>query len=247
MNESARITCKTLNLVKREWFEKAGKAGICSAECLEALTHEKPVLLLIRADEIRVPESWTSADPQTADRLAKGLREALPGGLPASMRTAVISAIEHLACFVQLCEASGTFTNSATVTERELQDRLRDHLRSRGVEVQEGSEVGGGETDLVLPGPLIVENKVRQQTANPAGTGANYPYQARRYSIAVGSSVSFVVVAYKPANESALLPMPQRIIVHPLEGAPEGHASVKIQIPWGHGLPSDAKRPKPTT
>jgi hypothetical protein len=68
--------------------------------------------------------------------------------------------------------------------------------------------VGGGETDLILPAGIVVENKVRDTTRDPFETGANYEWQVRRYSISTVTHVSVVVVAYKPADEAAILPLP---------------------------------------
>ena len=243
MTADASSTCKTVGRTKREWVEQTGGAGLCSAECLAALSEERPRLLQLRSDEIKLPNSWKTIDPGGAKRLAQGFRQALPGGLPASIHRATIDAIQHLAGFVQMSEEGGLFVGLESLSERELQTRLRDHLRSREVAVQEGTEVGGGETDLVLPGNLIVENKVRGTTADPFDSGSNYPWQARRYAIAMSTTVSFVVVAYKPSGEQAILPLPQRIAVAAPEGTPEAHARLRVVIPWGHAVPSAARAP----
>ena len=131
-----------------------------------------------------------------------------------------------------------------TLAEKELQRFLKDHLRSREVDVQEGTEIGGGESDLVLPGPLIVENKVRENTADPFEVGQHYVWQARRYSIPISSRVSFVVLAYRPADEYTILPMSRRIAVAIPDSGPKGHVQIRVVVPWGEGVPSSAKAPK---
>ena len=128
--------------------------------------------------------------------------------------------------------------------EKMLQQELKKHLLSREVPVREGEEVGGGETDLVLYDAVVIENKVRGITADPFGAGTNYPYQSRRYSMALLQRVSFVVVAYQPSSESAILELPQRIRVSKIKDVAEDHAEVRIVIPWGFGVPSTARAPK---
>jgi hypothetical protein len=104
-------------------------------------------------------------------------------------------------------------------------------------------EVGGGETDLVFPDSLVIENKVTGTTADPVKARPAASWQARRYAIAVCRRVAFVVNAHRPADEGAVLPLPARIHIRLLEGAPEGHAQITFLLPWGHGVPSSAEPP----
>jgi len=50
MGPEADNAAKTTGVVKVEWIRIAAGCGLCSAECVEALTTEKPNLLHIRAD-----------------------------------------------------------------------------------------------------------------------------------------------------------------------------------------------------
>ena len=142
-----------------------------------------------------------------------------------------------------MIEQTGQFAKKSSFLEAELQQQLKAHLISRQVPVREGTEIAAGETDLLLYERVLVENKVQAESSNPFETGPNYPYQARRYSLALVRRVSFVVVAYKPKSESAILPLPERIRVSPINNVPEEHAEVRIVIPWGYGVPSKAKHP----
>ena len=244
MGKDAENAAKTMGSVKPEWVRLARDQQLCSVECAEALTQTKPKLLLIKAADITLPDAWKSLDPLLTKRLEEGFAEAIPGGLPAGARQQVLDAIRDLATFVERVEKDGTFVKRQDLPERILQQELKNHLRSREVPVREGEEVSGGETDLVLYGAVVVENKVRGTTADPFSAGNDYQYQARRYSIALLKRVSFVVVAYRPSGEGAMLPLSQRIQVSRLEGVSEDHAQVRIVVPWGADVPSSAKVPK---
>ena len=244
INEAARHVSKTVSLINPEWVRTAAAAGLCSAECLAALTENAPILVPIREEDVRVPASFLAYDPSFQRRIHDEFRDAIPLGLPASMQRAVLDSIEHLAYFLQVVEQGGTFVARQSLLEKDLQQCVRDILRAKGVQVSEGAEVGGGETDLVLPGPIVLENKVRDATADPMGAGANYPWQTRRYSIAMSTRVGIVLVAYKPSSEAAILPLPDRIKVITPDNAPETCAQIKVVVPWGHNVPSDAHAPR---
>jgi HD superfamily phosphohydrolase len=244
MGRDAENASKTFGVVKTNWIEQVRDRQACSAECAEALLQDKPKLLQISTANILLPDGWKSDDPNLSARLAQGFDDAIPGGLPSSAHQRVLRAIRDLATFVERVEKDGTFSKIEDLSEKTLQQELKKHLLSREVPVREGEEVGGGETDLVLYDAVVVENKVRNATSDPFGSGSNYPYQSRRYSIAMLQRVSFVVIAYRPANENAVLPLSQRIRVSKFEGAPEDHAQVRVVIPWGSGVPSTARAPK---
>jgi hypothetical protein len=95
-----------------------------------------------------------------------------------------------------------------------------------------------------IPGPLVMENKVLGDTSDPLGGGAKFPWQARRYSIAISSRVSLLLVGYKPRDESALLPIQERLTIVGPEGAPEASVQIKILQPYGYPVPSKAIVPK---
>jgi hypothetical protein len=134
--------------------------------------------------------------------------------------------------------AGGMFKGQSALKEKQdLQSQIRNHLRSNGVEVEEGEEVAGGETDLILPGSLVVENKVCQIVPDPFESGGKFGLQARQYALAKKSRVVFVIVAYRPANEIPIA-LTESIRVRPLKKSPEPMAEVRIVLPWGYGVPS---------
>jgi hypothetical protein len=244
MGPEAHRLCKTEHLVNQTILNEAVRVGICSPDCVAALTTMQPRLLPIRESDIPLPDAWRNEKPTLAKELAEQFAKTLPGGMVDSVRTAVLSGIEHLCQFVHTVEQSGEFLKDERPDEkRRLQAELLKVLRARGANAREGTEVAGGETDVILPGDIIIENKVHESSADPRSIKPAADWQARRYSIALNKRVSFVIVAYKPASEDVMLPLPERIDVYALPGALENHAVVRFLIPWGYGTPSTAKVP----
>ena len=90
---------------------------------------------------------------------------------------------------------------------------------------------------------LCLENKVEGSTNHPTTLMPDADWQSPPYAKALNRRVSFVLVAYKPGSEAALLPLSQRISVYRLSNSPEAHAIVRFLVPWGYDTPSSAKAP----
>ena len=244
MNEQADRAAKVVEVARDGWVTAARDKGLCSPECAEVLQSGRPQLILFRDEDFDLPQDWLSEDPGVRDRLAREINTRLPTGLPASFHNAVTAAIGDLASFADMIEKTGTWTARQDLSESELQAKLREYLHSRETALTEGSRIGGGETDLILRDRIIVENKVRKEgTRDPFEAGPHYAWQSRRYSIAVCSRIAFVVIAYRPSDEAAVLSLPSRIRAHGMPGAPEKRCEVRVVIPWGMGVPSSAKKP----
>jgi HD superfamily phosphohydrolase len=247
MTEQADLASKTFGMVYPDWFQRAAERKQCTVEAALRLRGElKPLLVSIEPEDFVLPDSWRKADPHLAERLADGFQAGLPQGVTAELRTSVIDALRHLTMFADMAEKDGLFLSEKNLQEERLQAELRRHLRSREVNVREGEALGGGKTDLLLPGDIVIENKVRDRTADPVHAGQHYSWQARRYAQAICRQVVFSVVGYQPTDESARPPLPQRIVARKLESAPEDCVEVRLIIPWGEPVPSHAKAP-PTT
>ena len=247
MRREANHLCKTDHLINEKWqnwMKQALDAKLCTQECHDALTETCPRLLLVNAAQIDAPADWLTLDTRFKARIAAEFGVALPAGLVASLHSAVINSFNHLCHALDVLEKCGAFVSAEKPDEkRHLQAELLKILRARGLGVKEGTEIAGGESDLLLPGDLILENKVVGETRRPQEVKPEAAWQARRYSIAVNRRVAFVVVAYKPADESALLILPSRVSVYPLLRSPEAAAVVRFLVPWGYGTPSTAKVP----
>ena len=244
MDQQADRAAKVTDVVDEEWVKAARSKHLCSPECAEVLQGSRPRLVPFRGEDIELPQDWSTEDPGAGERLAREINESLPSGLPASFHGSVSATIGDIAFFTDMIEKNGTWTSADNISEAELQSKLREHLRSRGIAVIEGAEVGGGETDLILHDRIVVENKVgREKVRNPFERGPHYAWQARRYSMALCSRVVFVVFAYRPADEAARMPLPDRIHARAMAEAQEERCEIRIVVPWGTDVPSSAKRP----
>ena len=109
----------------------------------------------------------------------------------------------------------------------------------------EGTRLGGGETDLILSGMVVIENKVVDKTDDPFAIGENFAWQVRRYAVSVSRKVAIVIVAYKPKNELAVLPLDKRIKARSVGKADTEFTEVRCVVPWGYSVPSRAQSPPP--
>ena len=244
MDQQADRAAKVADVVDDKWVRAAGSNHLCSPECADVLQGGRPRLVLFRGEDFELPQDWLSEDADTGVRLAREINVCLPMGLPASFHEAVSATIMDIAFFANMIEKDGTWTSVDDISEGTLQSRLRQHLHSRNVPVTEGTEVGGGETDLILHNRIVVENKVgKDRIRDPFSSGPHYAWQARRYSIALCSRLVIVVFAYRPADEAALLPLPRRIRACAMPEAKEDRCQIRVVLPWGGDVPSSAKRP----
>jgi hypothetical protein len=102
------------------------------------------------------------------------------------MREAVAAALGHLCWVLDAIEKAGTFVKSGRPDEkRDLQAEILKLLRARALRVSEGAEVGGGQSDIILPGDLVLENKVVEETKDVSDLKPDADWQARRCSIAL--------------------------------------------------------------
>jgi len=112
-----------------------------------------------------------------------------------------------------------------------------------GLDVREGSEVGGGETDLLTHNLILIENKIAKPTDDPMSEAYPYPFQARRYAISLCQSIFLTVVAYQPKTETGILPQSQSVIVRKVPDVPGDCVEIRFTIPYGTPTPSHAQAP----
>ncbi|MFN0197872.1 MAG: HD domain-containing protein [Planctomycetaceae bacterium] len=247
MDTGADRASKTAGDIKPNWLTAAAKLGLCGSDCADAYQQDTVRLVPIRIEDLEkaIPDDIRRDKPDLAKRLHGQFSAAIPVGIAPSLHQKVIEGIRHLFLFLISLQKGGDFVGLGEIDEkRNLQAKLKSHLLAREAKVVEGSEVGGGETDLVLSDELVIENKiVRNPTISPLTVGEKFSWQARRYAIAVAQRVVFEVVAYKPSNELAILPISDCVVVSEVPFGSSTLATVRFVTPWGHAVPSGATPP----
>jgi len=180
---------KTVGKVKPSWFDWLAERGIIDAECHQQLREERVFLSRILADDIRLPDAWIEETPELRKNLSDEIIISRPGGFVTPIKDAILKTLASLANFVQMISEGGEYAKLDSMPEAQLQADARRYLRAQGLQISEGSEVGGGETDLLVAHKIIIENKIAGETNNPMSENKPYPFQARRYSIALCKTV----------------------------------------------------------
>jgi HD superfamily phosphohydrolase len=245
MSPAADRASKTSGDITAELFQKAADANLCSRGLQEIYSTDKPHLAFVTVQDLRdrVPNEVQTAAPELCNRLAHQLVSSHPGGFPASTFERLLDFIEHAYRISQSLFANGDLKTDSIGDEKALQTRLMQYFRDAGVSVSEGSEVNGGETDIVLREKLVIENKlVKQETRNPHGIGPNFAWQGRRYSVSVAQTIIAEFVAYKPADESAILETADCLSIKRITADNE-FVVLRCVLPWNYGNPSAAKAP----
>jgi HD superfamily phosphohydrolase len=241
MSENADRATKIAGIVQPVWIDQLADAGIIDAECYQQLHGEKVFLSRILLEDIRIPAEWVGDRPELARYLAEEIGICRPGGFVSPVKVALLKTIEAVAKFVRRQAVGGEYRSRQHLLEKDLQADLRGHLRTLGLDVREGDEVGGGETDLLTQNVIVIENKVAKDTDDPMSEAFPYPFQARRYTIALCQSVFFTVVTYKPKTERGILPQSQSVVVRKVPDVPGDCVEIRFAIPYGMSRPSDAQ------
>lgn len=239
---SADRFAKTSGVVEPSWIEKLKQDGVIDIECYQQLHEERVFLSRILVDELIFPQGWVEEKPELPQQVADEIGICRVGGFPSKVKTSILKTINAIAMFVQLTIEGGEYAQTQVLTEALLQKDLRKHLRSLKLAVCEGSEVGGGETDLLVDQQILIENKVTM-TGEPMSETKAYPFQVRRYAIALCKTVFVTLVAYTPRNEARLLRQSDSVIVMKVPNISEDCVEIRFAVPFNTGRPSEVRRP----
>jgi hypothetical protein len=234
---------KTVGKVQPAWFDWLAERGIIDVECHQQLREERVFLSRILPDDIRLPAAWIEERPELRKNLAEEIIISRPGGFVAPVKEEILTTLASLGSFVQMINEGGEYAKLDSMPEAQLQADARRHLRTQGLEISEGSEVGGGETDLLVGRKIIIENKIAGETNDPMSENRPYPFQARRYSIALCKTVFFTLVAYKPRSELGVLRQSSSVSVRKVPDVPEDCLEIRLVVPYGTGRPSAVSKP----
>jgi hypothetical protein len=236
---------KMTNLIPADWYEQLVRANHLRADEARFLQHKDILRIRIRPEEIKTPEEWAGVDPPVATKITAGLRAALPSGIAVEDANTLKATLSALTGYVQKRAMNPIWRDLERISETKvLQKDVLDHLLTLQLTAVEGTELAGGETDIIVQNTLLIENKVSGKTADPFEVLTDAPYQANRYSGALSKAVFCTVVAYKPADEDSLVPPSNsiRVLAHFIAGFRV--AEVRVVVPYGQGIPSRARRPR---
>ncbi len=238
----ARRFLKSGIALREEWLDELVRSGDIDRVARDVLFERKSVRLFLRPNEIRLPNDWSHEDGELTTRVADMLRLHLPQGFSHEDLEAVRAGIDELSSFIDMAMKDASFTKLKGMTEADLQEHLRRHIRSRNnTPVTEGAELGGGETDLLLGGRCLIENKIDKTGKGPFTVKPEAPFQAHRYALALCSRLFFTLVGYQPKNEAAIVPQTQSLQVRALEGLAHTAVEIRFVVPFGLSNPSDAR------
>tara|TARA_R110002167_G_scaffold319685_2_gene525472 strand:- start:286 stop:2709 length:2424 start_codon:yes stop_codon:yes gene_type:complete len=246
MSTAADRASKTSGEISPDLFEKAADAMLCSQEIKEIYAKSKPQLAFVTVNELKrvIPDEIQVSAPELCQKLAHQFKIVRPGGFASTIFDSLLQFIEHAYRISQSLYQNGDLKSAEIDTENDLQKRLMQYFRDVGVNAQEGAEIGGGESDIVLNDKLVIENKlVKQDTRDPHNIGPNFSWQGRRYTMAVSEFVVAQFVGYKPIDEEAIFHSNECLKIKKLSEK-DGSIVIRCILPWNYGNPSGAKAPR---
>jgi hypothetical protein len=244
MSADADGYIKAGRTVSSEWVAALVTAGIVDQEAADQLQSKRQSLLIIRREDLRVPSNWIEERTDFAVELAAGVKSGLRSGLTADALSALSEVMEAMFAFMDMWYA-GNFVSGQVKNEADLQDRLRDHLRSRSLKVDEGTVAGGGKIDLYVADAVLVENKFSDKAmTNPAAAAPAAGAQGRRYAIALLSQVVLSVAAVRVPQGAAVPQRTNMVKVRQPNAADGNRVEIRFTVPFGAGVPSEETAPR---
>lgn len=238
MGNDADGYIKAPSEISPTWIEALQKGGLLDEAAADRLVTRRQSLLAVKAEDLAIPESWTKEDPDAAYRLTAEIARHLRGGLTAEDMAKLTKVLTAMYAFIDVWFAS--YVGTELEDEAALQTLLRDSLRSQGLKAEEGTRAGGGKLDLWVEDAVLIENKFHGGTRAPESVAAPAGMQGRRYAIALGAQVVFVVLGYKLSggdlpNKSATLS------IHGISTIDPNRVEFRFTLPYGAPDPSQEK------
>ena len=169
--------------------------------------------------------------------MASQLNKHLKGGLMAAGRDALTKTLDSIWRFVDSWY-TGPQTTSDLANEAALQKLLAAHLRAT-LQVEEGTELAGGELDLLVERQVLIENKFHRAPANAAVVAKGAGAQGRRYGLALSTQLVIVAAARHMTKAGTVPAKTKAVSVRPVSEENENRVEIRIDLPFGAKLPSD--------
>lgn len=240
MGEDADGYIKASKTVDATWLQALKEEGLLDQATADALTTRRYSLLRVREEDLALPSLWIEEDPDIAAKLMTDVNSHLRGGLTIDGLKALSNTLKALWHFIDTWYSGKRITSQIT-SEAELQTLLAEHLRTAGLTVIEGAEVGGGELDLFVDGHVMVENKFNSGETSPGATGRHAGVQGRRYLLALRGQVVIVVNAYRHKTGQAVPSRSQVVKVSQIAVTDGNRVEIRIDLPFGCPKPSEDK------
>lgn len=241
LGEVADRHAKCTKLITNDWYHDLERQGLITATERGYIERPRLVYLPVNLQDRHIPAEWREADPDFWDQFNRAFNEVLPEGVSALAENELVQTLRGLFRTMQTFALDSTFVTSTIENEKELQERLRQALRQVPLDIVEGSERAGGETDLVAFRRVLIENKVlKDPTDNPLEAIPKTGLQGRRYVLPTNQSFVVTVVAYRARTESGHLPPVQCVRVRQLEGVDAPFVEIRTAIRFGDKVPSRA-------
>lgn len=239
MSSDANGFIKAGTMIEERWLEAAVEAGLLDRDAADLISTKKHSLLSLREEDMAVPAAWVVEDPNFRSRLKAQVNRGLPAGLTKLALDAFTRTMGAMFAFVDAWMDGDEVTGEVS-REKDLQDRLKRHLRMLGLKVVEGSEVGGGELDLFVDDHVLIENKYKgTPTPQPTTAHAGAGRQGRRYAIALRSQLVITVAAVRVGSQE----VPERtklVSVRQPSTEDANRVEIRFTVPFGAAKPSSA-------
>jgi len=239
----ANALIKAGETIDNTWIETLVAADFVDNDVADYLQKKRHSLLQIQLDDLSIPESWITEDPDFGTELAAGVKKWLRAGLTADALQQFRDVMTAMFAFMDMWYSGSDVTGNVE-DEADLQGRLLSHFRSRGLKVEEGSVVGGGKLDLFVNDTVLIENKFKDETQELTKVAPAAGMQARRYAIALSSQLILTVAAVRVQKGQ---PVPQKsdmIEVRAPGPETENRVEIRFTVPYGAVVPSSEKAPK---
>jgi hypothetical protein len=110
----------------------------------------------------------------------------------------------------------------------------------RGLNVEEGSKIGGGKLDLYVENAIMIENKFYSVPSKSGVISPAAGMQGRRYAISLGSQIVIVVTAFK--TQPGKYPNKVECIsIREISQNDNNRAEINFSLPFGAVVPSHEK------
>jgi hypothetical protein len=234
---------KTLSTIKPQWISKLSEQSVIDSLMADVLQRKVTVRTYIRTGDLKLPPGWINEAPDLERQVVEDIRDAIPQGISASDKRAVMETFDGVASFLSAMNEDAAWVGQTDLKERDLQQALLRHFRARTIQVEEGGKIGGGEYDVRVMGRTLIENKIAGATRDPFSVKPDAPYQANRYAIATCQRIFFTLIGYIPIETANVIEQTKSIRVRSLEGIDRTAVEICAVVPYGLPRPSQEKRP----